>query len=29
MTAQKIRGCITISSGLGSDISKCMDMTFQ
>lgn len=29
MAAQKIRGCITISSGLGSDISKCLDMTFQ
>ncbi len=28
-TTQKIRGCITISSGLGSDISKCLDMTFQ
>jgi hypothetical protein len=28
-TAQKVRGCITISSGLGSDISKCLDMTFQ
>ena len=28
-TAQKIRGCIVISSGLGSDISKCLDMTFQ
>ena len=28
-TAQKARGCITISSGLGSDISKCLDMTFQ
>ncbi|SDT12976.1 hypothetical protein SAMN05444158_4499 [Bradyrhizobium canariense] len=28
-TAQKARGCITISSGLGSDISKCVDMTFQ
>jgi hypothetical protein len=26
---QKIRGCITISSGLGSDISKCMDMKFE
>jgi hypothetical protein len=26
---QKVRGCITISSGLGSDISKCVDMTFQ
>jgi len=29
MSAQKIRGCIIISSGLGSDISKCLDMTFQ
>src|ERR1700676_5219585 len=28
-TAQKVRGCIIISSGLGSDISKCIDMTFQ
>src|ERR1700676_1530653 len=28
-TAQKVRGCITVSSGLGSDISKCLDMTFQ
>src|SRR6201987_1925094 len=28
-TKQKVRGCITISSGLGSDISKCLDMTFQ
>lgn len=27
--AQKVRGCITISSGLGSDITKCVDMTFQ
>jgi hypothetical protein len=26
---RKVRGCITISSGLGSDISKCLDMTFQ
>jgi hypothetical protein len=26
---QKVRGCITISSGLGSDISKCLDMNFQ
>jgi len=26
---QKVRGCITVSSGLGSDISKCLDMTFQ
>ena len=29
MASQKIRGCITISSGLSSDISKCLDMTFQ
>ena len=28
-TAQKVRGCIIISSGLGSDISKCLDMSFQ
>ena len=28
-TAQKVRGCIIISSGLGSDISKCIEMTFQ
>ncbi len=28
-TVQKVRGCITISSGLGSDISKCVDMTFN
>jgi len=28
-SAQKVRGCITISSGLGSDITKCLDMTFQ
>ena len=28
-TTQKVRGCITISSGLGSDISKCLDMSFQ
>jgi hypothetical protein len=27
--AQKIRGCIIISSGLGSDIAKCIEMTFQ
>ena len=26
---QKVRGCMIISSGLGSDISKCLDMTFQ
>jgi hypothetical protein len=28
-TARKVRGCIIISSGLGTDISKCLDMTFQ
>src|ERR1700693_582351 len=28
-TAQKVRGCITISSGLGSYISKCVDMKFE
>jgi hypothetical protein len=28
-STQKVRGCIIISSGLGSDISKCLDMTFQ
>src|SRR4029077_8764433 len=27
--ALKVRGCITISSGLGSDISKCLDRSFQ
>ena len=25
----KVRGCIIISSGLGSDISKCIDMKFE
>ena len=25
----KVRGCIIISSGLGSDISKCIDMKFD
>jgi hypothetical protein len=28
-TQLKVRGCIIISSGLGSDISKCQDMTVQ
>jgi hypothetical protein len=28
-TQRKVRGCLTISSGLGSDISKCVDMSFQ
>jgi hypothetical protein len=26
---RKLRGCVTIASGLGSDVSKCIDMTFQ
>jgi hypothetical protein len=28
-TAQRIRACIVVSSGLGSDISQCLDMTFN
>jgi hypothetical protein len=28
-TKRSMRGCITISSGLGSDISKCLDMKFE
>jgi hypothetical protein len=28
-TKQKLRGCITIASGLGSDVSKCVEMSFQ
>jgi len=28
-TQRKVRGCITIATGLGSDISKCVDMTFE
>ena len=28
-TAQKVRGCIIIASGLGSDVSKCVDMKFE
>jgi hypothetical protein len=27
-TAPKVRGCITIASGLGTDVSKCVDMTY-
>jgi len=27
--ARKVRGCIIITSGLGSDISKCLDMKFE
>lgn len=28
-TAQKLRGCVTINPGLGPDISRCLDMTFD
>jgi hypothetical protein len=28
-TAQKVRGCIIISPGIGPDVTKCLDMTFQ
>jgi len=28
-TAQKVRGCISIPSGLGSDVSRCIDMKFE
>lgn len=28
-TQQKVRGCIIIASGLGSDISRCVDMKFE
>jgi hypothetical protein len=28
-TQRKVRGCITISSGLGYDVSRCVDMTFD
>lgn len=27
--AQKVRGCLTIASGLGSDVTKCQDMKFE
>jgi hypothetical protein len=26
---QRMRGCIIVTSGLGSDVSKCIDMTFE
>ena len=26
---QKVRGCIIIASGLGSDVAKCVDMKFE
>jgi hypothetical protein len=28
-TTQKVRGCIIIASGLGSDVAKCLDMKFE
>ena len=28
-TARKVRGCIIISSGLGTDVTKCLDMKFE
>ena len=28
-TAQKVRGCISIPSGLGTDVSRCIDMKFE
>jgi hypothetical protein len=27
--AARVRGCITIASGLGSDVAKCVDMKFE
>lgn len=29
MTTQKVRGCISIASGFGSDIMRCVDMKFE
>ena len=28
-TMQRVRGCIIISPGIGADVTKCLDMTFQ
>ena len=28
-TTQKLRGCITITTGLGGDVSKCVEMKFE
>jgi hypothetical protein len=28
-TNRRLRGCIIIASGLGPDVSKCLDMTFE
>lgn len=29
IAARKVRSCITVPSGLGSDVSRCMDMKFN
>ncbi|MGP9812497.1 hypothetical protein ACTZWT_13370 [Rhodopseudomonas sp. NSM] len=29
VASRKVRGCIIIASGLGSDVSRCLDMTFE
>lgn len=29
IAAQKLRGCITITTGLGGEVSKCIDMKFE
>ena len=28
-TLQKVRGCITLTTGLGGELSKCLDMKFE
>ena len=28
-TVQKVRGCITLTTGLGGELSKCLDMKFE
>ncbi|KIZ39023.1 MULTISPECIES: hypothetical protein [Rhodopseudomonas] len=28
-TARKVRGCIAVESGFGTEISRCVDMTFE
>ena len=28
-TTQKLRGCITVTTGLGGELSKCVDMKFE
>ena len=29
VTVQKLRGCITLTTGLGGEVSKCVDMKFE